>query len=116
VRCFTATDKNRKLQHGAFFLSTLALHLTKLSKVFQVGCFDFAQMKASVVLCINKLSDGTAKSELKANCEKFDRELGELGTLDGLADSCVKWHGVLEGRRKISKLMVPMQKNGDRSE
>jgi len=35
------------------------------------------------------LSDATAKSELKANCEKFDSELGELGMLDDLADSCV---------------------------
>jgi len=46
-------------------------------------------MKASVELCINKLSDAAAKSELKANCEKLDSELGELRTLDGLADSCV---------------------------
>jgi len=41
-----------------------------------VGCFNFAQMKASVELCINKLSDATAKSGLKAYCEKFDSELG----------------------------------------
>ena len=46
-------------------------------------------MKASVELCINKLSDAVAKSELSANCEKFDCEIGELGILDGLADSCV---------------------------
>jgi len=46
-------------------------------------------MKASVELCINKLSDAAAKSELKANCEKFDSEFGELGTPDGLTDSCV---------------------------
>ena len=39
-------------------------------------------MKASVELCINKLSDATAKSELKVNCEKIDSELGELGMLD----------------------------------
>ena len=44
-------------------------------------------MKSSVKLCINKLSDAAAKSELKANCEKFVSELGKLGTLDGLADS-----------------------------
>jgi len=81
--------KNKKFQHGAFFLSTLASHLTELSKVFQAVCFNLAQMKASVELCINKLSDAAAKSELKANCEKFDSELGELGTLDGLIDSCV---------------------------
>jgi len=67
----------------------LAPHLTKLSKVFEAGCFDFAQVKASVELCINRFSDDAAKSELKADCEKFDSELGELGTLDGLADSCV---------------------------
>jgi len=51
--------------------------------------FEFAQVKASVELCINKLSDAAAKFELKANCEKFDSELEELGTLDGLADSRV---------------------------
>ena len=67
----------------------MAPHLTELSKVFQPECFNFAQGKASVKLCINKLYDAAAKSELKANCEKFDSELGELGTLDGLADTCV---------------------------
>jgi len=54
----------QKIQHSAFLLSTLAPHLTELSKVFQVGYFNFAQMKASVELCINKLSDAAAKSEL----------------------------------------------------
>jgi len=60
-----------------------------MSKVFQAGYFDFTQVKASVELCINKLSDAAGKSELKASYEKFDSELGERGTLDGLADSCV---------------------------
>jgi len=46
-------------------------------------------MKTSVELCINKLSDAAAKCKLKANCEKFDSELGELRTPDGLADSCL---------------------------
>jgi len=46
-------------------------------------------MKASVELCINKLSDASAKSELKATCQKFDNELGELRTPDGLANSCM---------------------------
>jgi len=55
VRCFIATYENKKFQHGAFLLSTLALHLTELSKFFQAGCFDFAQVKSSVELCINKL-------------------------------------------------------------
>jgi len=66
----------QKLQHAAFLLPTLAPHPTELSKVFQVGCFNFAQMKASVELCINMLSDAAAKSGLNANCEKFDSELG----------------------------------------
>jgi len=69
-------------------MSTLPPHLTELNKVFQAECFNFAQMKASV-LCINKLPDAAAKSELQANCEKFDSGLGELRTPDGLADSCV---------------------------
>ena len=43
----------------------------------------------SVELCINKLYEAAVKSEFKANCEKFDSGLGELGTLDVLADSCV---------------------------
>jgi len=76
----------QKLQHAAFLLPRLAPHPTELSKVFQVGCFNFAQMKASVELWINKLSDTAAKSGLKANCEKFDSDLGLLWTLDGLAD------------------------------
>jgi len=46
-------------------LSALALHLTKLTKVVQAGCFDFAQGKASVELCINKLSDAAANPSLK---------------------------------------------------
>ena len=46
-------------------------------------------MKASVELCIYKFSDAAAKSELKANCEKFDSELAERRTSDGSADSCV---------------------------
>ena len=54
-----------------------------------MGCYYFAQMKASVELCINKLSDAVAKSGLKANCEKFDSELGEPRTPDDLADSGV---------------------------
>ena len=73
--CFTATYKNKKFQFGAFFLLTLAIHLTKLNKVIQAVYFDFAQVKASVALCINELSDAAAKCELEANCEKFDSEL-----------------------------------------
>jgi len=42
--------------------------------------FNFAQMKISVELCINKLPGAAAKSELKANCEKFDSKLGERRT------------------------------------
>ena len=59
------------------------LHLTELSKLFQAGYFNFGHMKASVELCINKLSDAAAKSELKVDWEKFDSELGELRTPDG---------------------------------
>ena len=112
---FYCNFENKIFQHAVFLLSTLALHLTELSNVFQAGCFYFTQMKASVELCINKLSDAAAKSKPKANCEKFDSELGDLRTPDGLAE-CVKWHGVLSGHRKIGKLTIPMNKNGDRSE
>jgi len=46
-------------------------------------------MKAYREPRINKLSDAAAKSEIKANCEKFDGEFGELRTPDG----CV-WSGM----------------------
>jgi len=69
-------------------LPTLLPHLTELSKVFHAGCFNFAQMKASVELCINKVSDAAAKSELKANWERFESELGELRTPGSLTGSC----------------------------
>jgi len=46
VRCFTAIYENKKFQRGTFLLSTLALHLTEMSKVFQVECSNLAQMKA----------------------------------------------------------------------
>ena len=54
-----------KIQHDVFFLSALALHLTKLSNVDQEGFFDFAQVKASVELRINKLSHAAANPRLK---------------------------------------------------
>jgi len=76
-------------------------------------------MKASVELCINKLSDPAAKSELQADWERFESELGQLRTPDDLADSyaCqVAMHGVLEGHRKVGKPIIPLHTMGDRSE
>jgi len=75
-------------------------------------------MKASAIAtCINRLSDAAAKSELEANCEKSDRELGELRTPDGLVDSCVSsGNGVWEWHRKSGKLIIPIYKMRDRSE
>ena len=68
-------------------------------------------MKASVELCINKLSDAAAKSELKANCEKFDSELGEFGMLDGLADSCVSsGMGFWKGAESLANWSSPFPK------
>jgi len=111
VRCFTATCENDKFQHGAFLLSTLAFPLTELSKVFQAGYFDFAQMKFSVELCVNKLYDAAAESELEANCGKFDSELGELGTLDDLAESCVSsGMAFWKSAESFSKFSVPIHK------
>jgi len=43
-------------------------HLSEQYKVFRAECFNFAQIKVSVELCINKVTDAAAKSELKANC------------------------------------------------
>jgi len=54
--------------------------LTELSQVIHAGCFNLAQMKASVELRINKLSDAAAKSELKDDWERFESELRELRT------------------------------------
>jgi len=73
--------------------------------------FWLCTMKSSVELCINMLYEAAAKSEFKANCEKFDSELRELGTLDGLADSCVSsgmefWNGA----GSFSKFTVPIHK------
>ena len=50
-----------------FRFVVLAPCLTELSKIFQTVCFDLAQVKTSVELCINKFSDATAKAELIAN-------------------------------------------------
>ena len=57
--------QKQKIQHDAFFLSALPLHLTKLNNVDRAGCFDFAQVKASVELCTNKLSDSAANPRKK---------------------------------------------------
>jgi len=57
---FIATCENKKFNYGAFLLPTLLPHLTERSKVFQAGCFNLAQMKDSVELCITKLSDAAA--------------------------------------------------------
>jgi len=56
-----------------------------------------------------------AKSELKATCEKFDTELGELRTPDGLADSCVS-SGMAFWKGTPYTKIIPTHKMGDRSE
>jgi len=81
--------KTKKMQHGASFCQHWHHTWQNWAVFLRGGCFDFPQVKSSVELCISKLSDAAAKSEFKANCEKFDSELEELGTLDVLADSCV---------------------------
>jgi len=42
--------KTKKIHYGAFLFLTLLPRLTELSKVFQAGCLNLAQMKASVEL------------------------------------------------------------------
>ena len=92
-------------------MSTLAPHLTELSKVFQAECFNFAQIKDSAELCINKLSDAAAKSELETNCEKFGCELGELITPDGLVDSRVSSDMVFyKGTERLANWPFPYTK------
>ena len=91
----------QNISYGAFLLPTLPPHLTELSKVFQAGCFNFAQMKAAE-LCINKLSDSAAKSELKADWERFGNELGELRTPDGLADRVSSGMAFQKGTERLA--------------
>jgi len=94
VCCFAANYENKKFKHAALFLSTSAPHLTELGKVFQAEYLNFAQVKASVELCNNKLSDAAAKPELEANREKFDSEFGELRTPVGCVSSGMAfWKG-----------------------
>jgi len=75
--CFIATYKNIKLQHVALLLSALP-QLAESSEGFQAGLFNFAQTKASVELCINKLFDAAAKSEIKAMAKRLAVNLGHL--------------------------------------
>jgi len=73
-------------KNDAMFVASMRLRKTKSFNVatspdkternFQAECFNFAQINASVELCINKLSDAASEYELKATCEKFDRKLG----------------------------------------
>jgi len=79
----------QKISTWRFLFVNIGTSPDKTEQSYSSRMFDFAQVKASVELCINKLSDAAAKFELKANCEKFDSELEDLGTLDGLADSRV---------------------------
>ena len=68
-------------------------------------------MKSSVELCINKVYDAAAKSELKANCEKFGSELGELGKRDYLTDSCVSsGMAFWKSAESFSEFTVPIHK------
>jgi len=102
VRWFIATYEN-KLQHAAFLLPALAPHPTEPSKVFQAGCFNFAQMKASVELCINKLSYAAAKVVRKTNCEKFDSEKGNLECRNVWLTHACQAQSRVKGKRKKSR-------------
>jgi len=66
VRCFTATSENEKFQHYRTEQS-----VSELTRVFQAGCLNLAQMKASAELCINKLSDIDAETELKLTAKRL---------------------------------------------
>jgi len=68
-------------------------------------------MKSSVELCINKLCDAAAKSEFKANCEKFDSELYLPGTLDNLTALCVSsGMAFWKSAESFRKFTVPIHK------
>ena len=96
---------------------SIGTSLDRTKQSFSGGCFYFAQMKASVELRISKLSDVAAKSELKANCEKFDSELRELRTPDGLADSCLSsGMAFRKGTERSANWSSPFTKKGDWSE
>jgi len=81
---------------------------------FSEVCFDLAQVKTSVELCINMFSDAAAKSELIA--KSLVVNLGNLERWMIWLTLCVKWHDVLEEWRKIRKLIIPIHKKGDRNE
>ena len=53
-----------KFQHGAYLFVDIATSPDRSEQSFQAGCSTFAQMKISIKLCINKLSDAAGKSEL----------------------------------------------------
>ena len=53
-----------KFQHGAFLFVDLATSPDRSEQSFQAECSNFAQMKISIKLCINKLSDVAGKSKL----------------------------------------------------
>jgi len=85
-----------KFQHGAYLFVDIATSPDRSEQSFQAGCSNFAQMKISIKLCINKLSDAASKSSFKLIAKSL--WIGELGTPDGLADSCVSsvmafWNG-----------------------
>jgi len=65
--CTVSMRLKNTISTWCFRFAILAPHLTELSKVFQTVCFDLAQVKTSVELCINKFSDAAAKSEIIAN-------------------------------------------------
>jgi len=54
-----------KFQHGAFLFVDLATSPDRSEQSFQAECSNFAQMKISIKLCINKLSDAAGKSSFK---------------------------------------------------
>jgi len=54
-----------------FPFPNIATSSDRTEQSFQAGCFNLSQMKASVELCITKLSDTAAKSELKADWERI---------------------------------------------
>ena len=91
IQCalFYCDLRKQKISIWYFPFVNIATLPDRTNQTFQAGYFNFALMKASVELCINKLSHAAAKSEFKANCEKFDSELGEVGMPDDLADLSV---------------------------
>jgi len=70
-----------KISLWCFAFANIATSPDRTEQSFSGAIFQRSTDEASVELCINRLSDATAKSELKADWETFESKLGELSRM-----------------------------------